>query len=328
MRTISLNPHLNHIIHLLSDGEYHDGNAIGEKLNISRARVWRFIKKLEQYKVPIVCAKKKGYQLKSPLILLDPKKLKSHLRHRSIKLKILEKTTSTNDYLKKFIKKNQTIAACFSETQTAGKGRLHRQWHSPFAENIYLSVLCPFQQDISELNGLSLVVALALCHAIESVIDLSGKKLKVKWPNDILIDGCKLAGILIEIEAKSHGFSQVVIGMGINVNMKIATKTNIDQAWISLTQVTQQYIDRNSLGAAMIDSLIDYLETFSCKKLSFFMSEWKKRDYLLNSNISVSFANKKMKGVSLGVNDQGHLKLKELDGNILFLSSGETTLLK
>jgi BirA family biotin operon repressor/biotin-[acetyl-CoA-carboxylase] ligase len=259
---------------------------------------------------------------------LNIKRLKSQLRHRSVKLEVLEKIPSTNDYLKLFSKNNKEIHACFAEAQTTGKGRLHRQWHSPFAENIYLSVLCPFEKDISELSGLSLVVALAICHALESVIDFKEKPLGVKWPNDILIDGKKLAGTLIEIEAESNGFCQVIIGIGINVNMQKALKKDINQKWASLSQVTKQYIDRNPLGSEIIDTLIDYLERFSSNGLASFQQEWKKRDCLSKKMISVIFRNKKQQGICLGINNQGHLKIKAKTGDTLTLSSGDTTLLK
>ncbi len=325
MRSLSQN--LVRLVKLLNDMEYHDGTSIGEYLNISRAAVWKLIKKLEYYKISLTCTKGKGYQLESPLILLDVNRMKSQLRHRSITLEVLEKTSSTNDYVKSLSRNNKKVIACFAEVQTAGRGRLHRQWYSPFAENIYLSILCPFEKDISELSGLSLVAALAICHALESVVDLHKKHLTVKWPNDILINGCKLAGTLIEVEAESHGFCQVSIGIGINVNMRKALKKNIDQAWTSLSQVTQQYIDRNTLGAAIIDSLIDYLERFLSKGLVSFKEEWQKRDYLKNAMVSVLSGSKKAKGLCLGVNDQGHLKIETKTGDRLTLASGDTTLL-
>lgn len=323
-----LNQNLIDLVSLLSDGAYHDGTSIGSQLTISRAAVWKLIKKLEQYAIPLVCTKGKGYKLDSPLILLDKNKINSQLRHRSVEIIILEKTSSTNDYLKNIERNNHKIIACLAEMQTAGRGRLQRQWHSPFAENIYLSILCPFEKDISELSGLSLVAALAICHALEKSIDLHNKNLKVKWPNDILIDGQKLAGVLVEIEAESNGFCQVIVGIGVNVNMQKALKKDINQNWISLSQATNQYTNRNSLGAEIIDVLIDYFERFSSKGFSGFKQEWKKRDHLNNTMISLKSGDKNARGICLGVNNQGHLKIEEKSGDTLIFSSGDTTLLK
>lgn len=316
------------LVKLLSDSQYHDGTSIGNHLNITRAAVWKVMKKLEQYAIPLTSTKGKGYRLESPLILLDTDQIKPRLRHRSVKLETLEKTASTNDYLKQFTRDNKKIVACLAEAQTTGKGRLHRQWHSPFAENIYLSLLCPFEKDISELSGLSLVVGLAVCRAIESKVDLQGKQLTLKWPNDILIDHYKLAGTLIEIQAESNGFCQVIIGIGVNINMHKALKKDIDQAWTSLFKITNQYIDRNILCPEIIDTLIDYLERFSSQGLLAFIREWQKRDCLADSVVSIVSGNKKSTGICTGINKQGHLTIKTEKGDTLTFSSGDTTLLK
>jgi BirA family biotin operon repressor/biotin-[acetyl-CoA-carboxylase] ligase len=324
-----LNQNLVELVELLGDGEYHNGTDIGRHLGVSRAAVWKLVKKLELYNVPFVCTKGKGYRLEVPLALLNADKMKSLLHHHSAtKVVVLEKTSSTNDYLKSVSKNNKDIIACFAEAQTAGKGRLQRQWYSPFAENIYLSLLYPFEKDMSELGGLSLVIALAICDALESVVDLGEKKLSVKWPNDILIDGCKLAGILIEIEAESNGLCQLIIGIGINVNMRKAFKKDIDQNWVSLLKMTNQTIDRNLIGSKVIDVLIDYIEEFSSTGLTGFKKEWQKRDCLAGGVVSVVSGSNKVSGACLGINTQGHLKIKTKKGDVLAVSSGDSTLQK
>lgn len=324
----SLNQNLIKITELLNDGQYHDGTSIGNHLNITRAAVWKLIKKLEQYAIPLSSVKGKGYRLESPLVLLNAKKIKAKLHHRSVQLAILEKVNSTNDYLKQFTPQNKKIRVCLAETQEQGKGRLKRQWYSPFGENIYFSILYPFEKDIGELSGLSLVVALAICHAIESTIQLEAHFLKVKWPNDVLVNQKKLAGTLIEIQAESNGSCQVIIGVGINVNMKNSSKKDISQHWSSLLNTTGQYHDRNDLCAALIDSLIDYLERFSSGTFASFMEEWQKRDCLVNFPIAVISASKHQEGICMGVDVHGHLLLKTADKNIVTCSSGDTTILK
>jgi BirA family transcriptional regulator, biotin operon repressor / biotin---[acetyl-CoA-carboxylase] ligase len=119
----SLNANLVRLVELLSDGEYHDGTSIGYQLDITRAAVWKIIKKLEQYEVRLTSVKGKGYRLESPLILLNQKKIKSRLNYRPIQLDILEKVDSTNDYLKSFTHQNKKVRVCLAEMQTQGKGR-------------------------------------------------------------------------------------------------------------------------------------------------------------------------------------------------------------
>jgi BirA family biotin operon repressor/biotin-[acetyl-CoA-carboxylase] ligase len=189
-------------------------------------------------------------------------------------------------------------------------------------------MLYPFAKDISELSGLSLVVGLAACQAIESGADLKGNQLKMKWPNDVLVSQQKLVGILIEIQAESNGFCQAIIGVGININMDESSKKDIQQRWTSLLKITGQYQDRNILCAKLIDSLIDYLKRFSLGGLPVFMEEWKKRDYLFNTPISVISGNKKQEGICVGINDQGNLLIEAANKNILTFFSGDTSLLK
>jgi len=255
---------------------------------------------------------------------LDGKQIQSQLKHAAIPLIVLEKTVSTNEYLKS-LDKSDPIVACLAETQTAGRGRLQRQWHSPFAENIYLSLLYPMKKNAGDLTGLSLIIGLAICRAIESMLDLT---LQLKWPNDILINGNKLAGTLIEIKTASNENCQAIIGIGVNVNMKTALKNEVDQAWTSLIKETGQYIDRNNLSATIIDNVIDYVERFLLNGLAAFIDEWHTRDCLKNSPIIILSANKKYEGIGNGINEQGHLIIKTKEGNELAFSSGDATLLK
>jgi BirA family biotin operon repressor/biotin-[acetyl-CoA-carboxylase] ligase len=324
----NLNANLVELVQILHDGEFHDGSSIGNKLNISRASVWKLIKKLEQYQIPITSTKGKGYKLETPLLLLDQKKIQSQLQHKSAKVHVLEKTESTNDYLKKFTHNNNKIIACLTEYQSAGKGRLERQWHSPFAENIYLSLLIPFNQDFSELSGLSLITALAICHAIENVIALPDAGVSVKWPNDILVDGHKLAGILLEIEAESNGYSQLIIGVGINVNMQSVTKKDITQKWTSLYKLCNKYLDRNILTAKLIDTLINYVSRFFAHGITEFMQDWQQRDCLVDKDICIINGKHKTCGTYAGINEKGHLKIKTVDGKILTFSAGDATIAK
>ena len=317
--------HLTKIVGLLNDHEFHDGTTIGKQLHITRAAVWKTIKKLEQYGIRLEAGKKRGYRLKEPLILLDEKKIKSLACEKTIQMDILEKINSTNDYLKYFMDKNKTLEICLAEMQTKGKGRFNRQWHSPFGQNIYFSLLYPFKKDVSELSGLSLVLGLAVCQAIQAVC--STQSLHVKWPNDVVIGNQKISGNLIEIQAESHSVCQAILGIGINVNMKDANKKEINQSWSSLQNLTGHYYDRNILCASLINYLLKYLKRFEQKGLTDFIVEWKSKDYLLNQSVQLICNKKKFEGIGAGINEQGHLLLKLPDGKIHAFSSCDTSLL-
>lgn len=320
-----INQNLVKIADLLNDGQYHDGTSIGSLLHITRAAVWKVLKKLENYGIPLESVKGKGYLLKEPLILLDDKKIKTCLACSSIQLEVFEKLPSTNDYLTSLLDKKK-IRVCIAETQSHGKGRLNRHWHSPFGQNIYLSMYYPFQRDISELSGLSLVVALATCKAIAAATQLEEDKLFVKWPNDIWVNQGKIAGILIELQAESNGLCQAIIGIGINVNMEQSIKNNVKQQYSSLSKITGDYYDRNKLCASLIDSLINYLERFSSYGLKSFLNEWEKKDMLFNKTVTLISGKNKHEGLCMGINEQGHLLLKNSKNKIHSYSAGDTTL--
>ncbi|MSP53852.1 MAG: biotin--[acetyl-CoA-carboxylase] ligase [Gammaproteobacteria bacterium] len=262
-----------------------------------------------------------------PLILLDKSKIKKILNTKSMKLEVYKEVDSTNDQVKKIYDPKKKITVCLAETQTQGRGRFQRHWHSPFAQNIYISLLYPFDKNISELAGLSLVVGLAICTMLESCCELA-KPLLVKWPNDVMYEGQKLAGSLIEVQAQTHDACQVIIGIGLNVNMQLDPSKKIKQAWTSLKECTNQFYDRNILTASLLDHVAEYLDRFSQLGLKFFLNEWRTRDHLFNKPIHLKSHHKELRGIGQGISEYGHLLIKLNDNSIRAFSAGDTTLLK
>ena len=269
---------------------------------------------------------KQLYQ-EEPCILLDEKKIKSLLHCNNLSIALLEKTESTNDYFKDPAHKSKKPAVCIAEMQTQGRGRLGRPWHSPFGQNIYLSLHYPIQKDISKLSGLSLVIALAISKAIDNSCALPELTL-VKWPNDIIAQDKKLSGTLIEMEAESHGVSHLIIGIAINVNMEEASKRHITQPWVSLRQLTSSYHDRNPLCAELLNQVLLYLEKFMAEGLAIFIKEWHSKDYLFHRQVSLKSNAAIIKGVGSGINQHGQLILTLPDGSEHAFSSGDTMLMK
>lgn len=321
-----LNDNLIAIAEVLSDGEYHDGTTIGEQLNITRAAVWKAIKKLINYGIPIESTKGKGYAIEKPLLLLNKNRILENLNSHSFKIDVFEELESTNDFLKNYIHEKQA-RVCIAETQTNGKGRLQRQWHSPFGRNLYFSILYPLQKDISELAGLSLVTGLSLCQTLAKLYSLNDT-LKIKWPNDIIVDHKKLAGILIEIQAESHGTAQAIIGIGLNVNMQSQQSSPIDQPWTSLSEITGESIDRNILCTKLLETLLEQLNQFDKNGLAPFIQTWKYYDALRNQRIHLKSGINEYSGMANGIGPQGHLVLERDDGVLQHFAAGDTTLLK
>jgi len=325
MMNKKLNENLIKVVSILNDGEYHDGTSIGDKLHMTRSAVWKTIKKLENYEIKLDSVKGKGYALLEPLLLLDVNKIKKHLEYPRVDLCVFESVDSTNEYLKTF-KNNRSIKICLAEQQTKGKGRLNREWFSPFAKNIYMSCLYPFQKDVSELSGLSLVISLAIVKTLKHYG--VSQKLSVKWPNDIVYENKKISGSLIEIQAETHGVCHAVIGMGVNVNMLNVERKQISQAWTSIQKILNKYVDRNELCASLINHLLEYLHLFESEGLAAFVDEWKQADCLTDQVISVTNINESVEGKVVGINEQGHLLLQMSGGKTRAFSSGDTTIVK
>jgi BirA family biotin operon repressor/biotin-[acetyl-CoA-carboxylase] ligase len=320
-------PNFNKIVQTLSDGQFHDGSSIGEKLGISRTAVWKAIKKLNAYNIAIESQKGRGYRLLEPLILLDKTQIKRLLKNKSILLEVFESIDSTQKYSRELSSK-QKIQICLAEHQTVGQGRFNRHWYSPFAENIFFSMLYPFNKELSELGGLSLITGLSIAKILEESCE-PPEPIFIKWPNDLICDEKKLGGVLIEIQAEAHDFCQAIIGIGINVNMLEDKSKKINQGWTSLRKLTQTTYDRNIIMAQLINNLIVYLENFIEKGLDYFMDEWTARDYLANKPIGIKAGTQDIQGVAMGINTQGHLLIKlEETGLIKPFAAGETSVLK
>ncbi len=240
-------------------------------------------------------------------------------------LTILQRTNSTNDYLKK-IPTDNLVHICLAEAQDSGRGQFNRPWHSPFGENIYFSCRYPLHdKTLADLAGLSLAVSLAVKRALTSITP--HLPIQVKWPNDLLIQHKKIAGILTEI---FHGTADnyVIIGIGINVNMINNPSTTLTAAWTSLQKETGHMIDRNRVCAALIQHLLTYLEIFLQAGLVPFMTEWQAADSLANQKITLAQGKKRIHGIVRGITKNGNLCLETKDKQLHTYASGEVSIIK
>ncbi len=211
---------------------------------------------------------------------------------------------------------------CVAEQQTAGRGRRGRDWVSPFAGNLYLSVVWEFARGATALDGLSLAVGVAVTDALArcAVADV-----KLKWPNDILHQGAKLGGILIEVVGGTTGSCQVVIGIGINVNMPDSAAEEIDQNWTDISRITRTTPGRNELLAALLDELLPMLPAFEQEGFAAWRARWSERDAYAGCPVVVHSGPQRMAGIARGVNDAGALLL-DAGGEVQTLHGGEVSL--
>jgi BirA family biotin operon repressor/biotin-[acetyl-CoA-carboxylase] ligase len=239
---------------------------------------------------------------------------------RPVHIHVLNSIDSTNQFLKDLPANNQ-IDVCCAETQTQGRGRFGRSWHSPFGKNIYFSIRHSFNRELSKLSGWSLVVSMAVLAALKH----TGihEDIRIKWPNDLLWQGKKLCGNLIENMGEHHA---IITGIGLNVNASSEELNIPDKPGCSLYEITGNRFNRNALIAQLIIQLDNHLHQLFTQGFPSFIPDWQKTDYLYGQQITVSQPSGLFSGTANGVNEAGQLLLIDDEGITHCLSSGETSL--
>lgn len=311
------------IVGILNDCKIHTGTGIATTLGLSRTAVWKAIQRLKKYSIDIH-AQHQGYQLNSPLLLLDQKKIEEFIKEPKVTVEVVESVPSTNDYLRDKIPLKK-LHFCLAEHQSKGRGRLGRAWGSPFGRNIYCSFSYSFNKDISEISGLSLIIGLLVVQSLESLYPALHPLLK--WPNDIYVNNKKMGGILIDIIAEAHGNCRAIVGIGLNVNMKDVALTSVDQPWTSLEHALNIKGDRNGMAAHIIHSILKGLDVFLEKGMPSFLSEWVRYDVLAGKQVSVSTSAKVTTGLARGIDSHGYLLVELPSGDIEKFSCGDASLL-
>ncbi|WP_439295192.1 bifunctional biotin--[acetyl-CoA-carboxylase] ligase/biotin operon repressor BirA [Lonepinella sp. BR2882] len=250
--------------------------------------------------------------------LLNPEKLRNNLSNQVFYRPIIH---STNQFLLENIKRLNKGDICTAESQTAGRGRRGRQWISPFASQLMFSFI--WQVDTRKpIDGLSSVVAMAIHHAL---IKLGSADIMLKWPNDILLKGRKLAGILIEIAHAENGQLNLVVGIGLNVDIP-KDNQQIDQSWANLTEILPK-IDRTSLLIALIQHIYQELETFERVGINAeFQQKWLEVDAYFGETVNIITEKQVISGTEQGIDEHGHLKLLTNSGELLTFNGGEVSL--
>jgi len=319
-----------HLVKVLASGKFVSGQDIAMELDISRAAISTNVKALVNMGLDVFSVTGKGYKLVHPLYLLDKQQILLFMS-REIKetnklipeIEVHSLIDSTNDYLMRRLPNQLTQGqVCLAEYQSAGRGRRGRQWVSSFGTQIYLSMYWYLEQGLSAAMGLSLLSALAVSDAVFAV---SGIQVQLKWPNDIYIEGVKLAGILIDLEGQALEPSHSVIGIGLNLNIPAEAAQKIDQRWTDLQSHSKTKIDRNALSAQLITCLYARLQQHQNEGLITMLDEWHAHDIYLNKRVKLLTGERITKGICRGINNQGALLL-EVNGEIKPIYGGEVSL--
>lgn len=303
------------LVELLSDGQFHSGDALGEALGISRAAVWKQIKKLQGLGVDIFSVKGKGYCLRTALELLSERDIRHWMPEHSQGLvstvDVRDSVTSTNDIaFSKAGLMDSKGYACFAEQQTQGRGRRGRHWVSPFGSNIYLSVVWHFQSGAAALEGLSIATGIAAAKALES---LGCPGVCLKWPNDILVDGEKLGGVLLEMTGDPAGQCQVVVGIGLNMRLSEQDAAQIDQPFTSISALGVN-VSRNRVAGALLGNVALMLRHFEHHGFASYAEMWGEYDAFKDKKVAIHVGNQVTKGIARGIDACGGLRLESHNG--------------
>jgi len=311
------------LLNLLSDGEFHSGEALGVSLGVSRMAVWKHLKALREMGVDFTVVRGKGYCLPSSLELLDRDRILAAATAASTdgidSIEVFLEVDSTNNWLReRALNGAPSGTVCVAEMQLAGRGRRGRTWVSPFAANLYLSLLWRSANGATALAGLGLVTGIALLRALRGCgIEGAG----LKWPNDILVGDAKLAGVLIDVVGESSGPCIVIVGIGVNVCMSSGEAAAIDQRWTDVHHLSgDNSLSRNVLAARILDELIPAIESFDAEGLQPFLGEWRQSDVLSGRKVGLTLPNEYITGTACGIDDVGALLVDTGDGCRRFLS--------
>lgn len=309
---------------LLADGAFHSGTALGERLGISRAAVNKAIQSLAQSGIDIHRVSGRGYRLGEPFVPLSAVPIRALLKQRGVQasLEILDEVDSTNEQLLRALE-SPGVRVCLAEAQSNGRGRRGRGWVATPGHNILLSMSWHFDHGPAGLAGLSLAAGVAVLRALEE-FGVGG--LGLKWPNDILCDGRKLAGLLIDVRGEASGPSRVVMGLGLNIYLASGDGSRIDQPWIALRETLPAPVDRNRLAALLIAHFFEMFRVFEHEGFAAFRAEWERRHLFQGKAVELRNGQEGSVGTVVGVDAHGALRVRDVAGEIRSFHSGDVSL--
>ena len=307
------------LIKKLANGAFHAGDNLASELLVSHSVICNDIKVLETLGLKVNEIPGRGYQLTQPIHLYEQNKILSAMSSTDLcEIEILPWIGSSNTYLQQKCKnKNLTKHFIFVESQINGKGRQGKQWSSPFGTNLYCSIAWIFNK-LDKIVQLPLFIGIM---ALELLRQMGVENIELKWPNDLLVQGEKIAGILIDSSIDASNICQTVIGIGINIEPTCGM-IDINQPWTSLQLKLGKSIDKNIIAKMLIDTCLNYLPKFEDNGLEIFAQTIEKVDYLRNKQIQIIQSNVIYNAHCLGIQSDGSLKVN-INGNIKTIYSGD-----
>lgn len=307
-------------------GQARSGHELAGHFGVSRAAIWKHVAALRAMGVPIRGQAGSGYRLDAPFEPLDAPRILA-AAGCGLDVSVLWRCDSTNsELMRRAAHGERSGVACLAEIQTAGRGRRGRAWRMPLGSGLALSLLWRFESGMAGLGGLSLVAGIAVMRALG---DLAIRGCGLKWPNDVVANDAKLAGILVELGGDALGPCHAVIGVGINlrIDRDAAHRAGlaIDQAWTDLATLAPAATPgRNAFAGRVLAHLGAVLERFTRDGFAAFKDEFARYDALAGRHVCVQAGNAVREAKALGIDAHGALRLRDQRGEFV-VSSGEVS---
>ena len=304
--------------------EYCSGEEISQKLGVTRSAVWKNIKKLKSDGYEILSSTKKGYYLVQTPNIITETEIKEQLRTKVLGQTIYYKDEidSTNNKAKELARKGAKEGTLVvADQQTSGKGRLGRVWESPAGTGIWMSIILRPNILPQYASQITLVAGLDMCEAIQEVTGLNAM---IKWPNDVVVGGKKVCGILTEMSAEIEGINYIVVGIGVNVNMKHFPET-LPYASSLVLQGGKEY-SRKEIITNFLERFDKDYEQYKVKPdLEALQKRYERNCINLHKKVKLVRKSGEVVAEAIGINKEGELCVKYEDGTEETVLSGEVS---
>ena len=316
------------IVRALGDGRFHSGEALAQGLHVSRTAVWQIVQDLQRDGLDVQAVRGRGYRLARPVTWLDGATIQAALPADIASaidgLEVLDEVDSTNTRLMEATPPAPGRAqVCLAEFQTAGRGRRGRTWIAPLGGSLCLSVAWLFDPQPPGLPTLGLGIGAAIATALGA-----HARVGMKWPNDLVAEGRKLGGILVEMEAEANGPAHVVVGVGVNVRLSRAAAVGVvasgGLAPVGLADLARRVPGRNALASELVTATVTALRRFAGGDAEAMLADWRTVDALFGQPVEVHHGSATIAGVARGIDRSGALVLETADG-VQRLVSGDVT---
>ncbi|MFH0762878.1 MAG: biotin--[acetyl-CoA-carboxylase] ligase [Candidatus Omnitrophota bacterium] len=299
---------------------YISGDAMSERLSISRQALWKHIQELKDAGYDIIAVPHLGYQLISSPDRLFPFEISRILQTKSLGRKIhyFEEIGSTMNAAMQLGSEGAGEGTLVvAESQKKGRGRLSRDWFSPKYKGIYMSLILKPQILPAQAAILTLLAAISICEALKQACGLEAR---IKWPNDIFMHNKKLGGILTELNAETDRIKFMVIGTGLNVNND---KKSLPQGATSLREQKKEWISRVSLVGQILFAIEENYLLFQKKGASFIIEKWRQYSLTLGKRVKVLCQKECIEGMAVEIDSDGGLLVRRDSGTIEKVMAGD-----